>query len=201
MNRKRIAWVSRLILLACLTLTIAQMAAGQTNKQPDDRETLQALLVEVRSLRQVLQSLHELSLDTNRGRLLVDRIQAARENIRRLNSSLDETRETLEKTQATVPRFTERQKLLESHAQLEVDQRKRAELEFEAKETKQAIERYKSAIDPLKEREQQLLTEMQNEKSKLEDLESRLDRLERAIENDRLKLAGDKPVSPKKPEK
>lgn len=188
MSCETIVRVSRLILPMCLALAFAQMALGQTAKPTDDRETIQALLIEVRSLRQVLQNLHELSLDTNRGRLLVDRIQAAQENIRRLNSSLEETRAALEKTQATIPRFTERHKLLESHAQLEVDQKKRAELEFEAKEIKQAVERYKASIDPQKEREQQLLTEIQNEKSKLQELETRLDGLERAIENDRQKI-------------
>jgi hypothetical protein len=186
-----------MVITFSLTLFAAQVALGQTTKQSDDRDTMQALLAEVRSLRQVLQDLHELSLDTNRGRLLMDRIQAGRENIRRLNVTLDETRATLEKTQGTVPRFIERQKLLESHAQLEVDQRKRAEMELEAREIKQSVERYKSMIEPLKEREQQLLTELQNEKAKLAELETRLDRLEGSIENDRLKLAEEKAKKPR----
>ena len=47
---------------------------------------------------------------------------------------------------------------------------------------------YKSQIDPLKEREQQLINELNTAKAKAEDLENRLDLLERAIENDRQKL-------------
>jgi len=192
----RIAAISRLILVVCLTVFVGQVALGQASKQPDDRETIPALLAEVRALRQALQSVHEMSLDTYRSRLLVDRIEAARENIRRLNSSLDELRQTIDKTQVTIPNFTEKVKLLESHAQLEVDQKKKAELEFEIKQHKQMLERYKSLIEPLKEREQQLVTELQNEKSKLEELENRLDRLERTIENDRLKLADEKAKKP-----
>lgn len=93
--------------------------------------------------------------------VLVDRIRANREDIRRLTSSLNETRDTLAKTQNTIPQFIDRVKLLESQVQLEVDQQRRNNLEFEVRQTKEGVERYKSQLEPLKEKEQQLSAELE----------------------------------------
>jgi predicted nucleic acid-binding Zn-ribbon protein len=191
-------------LLIRLAVVILVMMAGwgtcaaQANKA-DDRETMQALLAEVRSLRQALQALQTMSLDSYRSQLLVDRIRVHREDVRRLSVSLSDTRDNLAKTQNTIPQFTERHKLLEARAQLEVDQSKRAELEFEARRLKEAVETYKSQVETLKEREQQMSSELNLGKSKLEELENRLELLERVIENDRHKLDSEKPAAPKSP--
>ena len=198
--RKRKARTSFLLLIILFVwLGLVQAVSGQTNKESEDKAAIHDLLVEVRMLRQALQTLHRMNLDTYRSQLLVDRIRANREEIRRLTSSLDETHDTLIKTQRTIPQFIDRQKLLESQVQLEVDQQKRAQLEFELKRTREGIEVYKSQIEPLKEREQQLSAELNAEKAKLQELESRLDLLERAIDNDRQKLEQDKRAPAKTP--
>jgi hypothetical protein len=57
---------------------------------------------------------------------------------------------------------------VETQLQLEVDQAKRAEFEFELKRSKEALENYKSQIDPMKEREQQLQVDLNKEKAQLE---------------------------------
>lgn len=168
-----------------------QIAAGQPPKSREDK-TLQELLDEVRMLRQALQTLQRMSVDTYRSQLLVDRIRVNREDIRRLTASLNDTREVLIKTQNTIPQFIERQKLLENRLQVEVDQLKRAELEFEVKRTRESIENYKSQIEPLKDREQELTTQLNSEKAKLQELEDRLDLLERTIDADRRRLEPDK---------
>ena len=178
-----------------LLFTTAPSAAAQVKRESD--QTMEELLQEVRQLRQALQTLQRMGVDTYRSQLLVDRIRVNREDIRRLTDALNNTRETLAKTQSTIPHFAERQKLLESQAQLEVDQRKKTEFEFEAKQTKEALERYKASIEPMKEREQQLVSELNAAKAKVEELENRLDLLERAIDADRQKLEVDKP--PKTP--
>jgi len=175
-----------------LLFTTAPSAAAQVKREPD--QTMEELLQEVRQLRQALQTLQRMSVDTYRSQLLVDRIRVNREDVRRLTDAFSNTRDTLAKTQSTIPQFIERQKLLERQLQIEVDQNRRAELEFEARRAKDAIEMYKSQIEPLKEREQQLLTDLNTAKAKVEELESRLDLLERTIENDRQKLEVDKPV-------
>jgi len=185
------------VLLAGLGLV--QSVSGQNNKPTEDKEAIQELLAEVRMLRQSLQTLHRMNLDLYRSQLLSDRIRANREDVRRLTSSLNETRDTLAKTQNTIPQFVDRLKLLENQVLLEVDQQRRANLEFEVKRTKEGIEMYKGQIEPMKEREQQLAADLNAEKAKLQELEGRLDLLERAIENDRQKLDPDKPTAAKNP--
>jgi chromosome segregation ATPase len=176
-----------------------QSISGQEKNQPDEKPAVQQLLAEVRMLRQALQTLQRMSLDTYRSQLLVDRIRVNREDVRRLSASLNETRDQLAKTQATIPQFIDRQKMLESQIQSEIVPNKKTDLEFELKQTKDGIELYKSQIEPLEEREQQLATELQTERMKLDELETRLDRLERSIESDRAGLGGDKGAPEKKP--
>jgi chromosome segregation ATPase len=180
-------------------LALVPSVSGQNNKQTEEQEAIQQLLAEVRMLRQALQTLHRMNLDSYRSQLLSERIRANREDVRRINNALNETRDTLAKTQNTIPQFVDRLKLLENQVQLEADQQKRADLEFEAKRTKEGIEMYKSQIEPLKEREQQLTAELNTEKSKLNELESRLEFLDRAFENDRQKLESESKASSKSP--
>jgi len=189
----------RLIVVVLFSVCLVSIASGQATKPADDKDTLQALLREVSLLRQALQTMQRMSVDTYRSQLLVDRIRVNREDVRRLTASLNETRDTLRRTQQTIPTFTEQVKMEETQVQLEVDPAKRAPLEFELKRTKDALENYKSQIDPLKEREQQLSAELNKEKAELDELEGRLDLLERGIENDRQKLEPDKPAAPKNP--
>ena len=132
MRKRSLSFYSRLIVAALFSLSLAQFAVAQGTAKPDDRETLQALLTEVRSLRLALQTLQRMSLDTYRSQILVDRIRVSREDVRRLTSSLNEARDLIAKTQSAIPQSIDRQKLLEGQAQLEVDQKERAQLEFES---------------------------------------------------------------------
>ena len=108
--------------------SVVQGVKGQNNKPTQDKEAIQELLTEVRMLRQALQTLQRMSVDTYRSQLLVDRIRVNREDVRRLIASLNETRETLRRTQQTIPTFTEQVKMQETQVQLEVDPAKRAPL-------------------------------------------------------------------------
>ena len=186
MKRTNLILRGSLILLTLVATGTCWQASAQV-KQSDD-QTLQELLDEVRQLRQALQTLQRMSVDTYRSQLLVDRVRVGHEDIRRLTASLNDTRDLIAKTQTTIPQFLERQKLLESQLQLEVDQSKRVDLEFEIKRTKDAVEMYKSQIEPLKDRETQLQTDLNATKSKVDELENRLDLLEKAIEADRQRL-------------
>lgn len=187
------------IFLTLLALVVVPAAMAQNPKPVDDKEAIQELLTEVRMLRQALQTLRRMNVDTYRSQLLVDRIRVNREDVRRLTASLNETRDTLRRTQLTIPSFTDQVKMQETQFQLEVDPARRSQLEFELKRTREALENYKTQIDPLKEREQQLSAELNKEKTQLEELEGRLDLLERGIENDRQKLEPDKPAAAKTP--
>jgi DNA repair exonuclease SbcCD ATPase subunit len=199
MSQKKTLHLVRLIALVFFTLCLTQLAAGQSTQLSDEKGTTQALLNEVRSLRQALQTLQRMSFDTYRGQLMVERVRVNREDVRRLAATLYDTRMMLANTQRAIPNSIEEQKLLESQIQLEADPTKHAQLDFELKRVKNGIEQFKAQVDTLKEREQELATELRTEQTKLDELESRLDLLERAIENDRQKLEIDKPAPEKKP--
>jgi len=199
MSQRKTGHLRKLITVLFFTLCISQLAAGQSNKPPDEKETLQALLTEVTLLRRALQTLQRMSLDTYRSQLMVDRIRVNREDIRRLTAALNDTRDMIGRTQRAIPNTIEQQKLLENQIPLEVDSSKRAQLEFELRRTRDAVELYKSQLEPLKEREQGLATELRTAQTKLDELEGRLDLLERAIESDREKLERDKPAAVKQP--
>ena len=188
----------KIVVMMFFTLCLSQLTVGQ-NQQSDDKETLKALLTEVTLLRHALQTLQRMSLDTYRSQLMVDRVRANRENIRRLSTSLNETRDTIAKIQISIPRNLEDQKLMENQIPLEVDGTKRAILELELRRSKEAVELYKSQTERLKQREQELAAELRTEQTKLDELEGRLDMLERAIESDRQKLEVDKPTASKNP--
>lgn len=180
---------TRIVLLTvALLFFIGATQSVFAQAKADEKDTMKELLVEVRMLRQALQTVQRMSIDTYRSQLLVDRIRVAHEDIRRLTDALNSTRDTLARTQSTIPQFIERQKLTENLLPAEVDLKRRAELEFELRRTKETIEMYKSQIEPLKDREQQLTNELNTAKAKAEDLENRLDVLERSIDNDRQKL-------------
>lgn len=131
MRKIRLRFFCQLTMAILFSLPLAQIARAQTDKEPDEKEVLRALRIEVRSLRQALQTLQRMSIDTYQSQSLVDRIRADREDVRRLTASVKDTHDTLIKTHGTIPQFIDRQKLLESQIELEVDQSKRAELEFE----------------------------------------------------------------------
>lgn len=186
--------VAVIFFLGCLS----PLAVGQS-QQSDDKETLKALLTEVSLLRQALQTLQRMSLDTYRSQLMVDRIRVNQEDVRHLTTALNETRDTLAKIQVTIPRFVDDQKRFESQIQLEVDAEKRAILELELKRSKEAVESYKSQTERLKEREQEFSSALKSAQTKLDDLESRLNLLERGIDSERERLERDKSDAAKKP--
>jgi hypothetical protein len=99
----------------------AQLAVAQSNNLPDDKEMLQELLSEVRMLRQAMQTLQRMSLDTYRSQAMVDQIRIEREDVRRLTTALNETRDMITKNTAAIHQDTDEQKLLESQIQSEVD--------------------------------------------------------------------------------
>jgi predicted nucleic acid-binding Zn-ribbon protein len=172
-------WLLILMLVCSLAATSAQ--AQSITKQADDNRTMQALLNEVRLLRQTLQ---RTGLNAYRSQIILDRIRASNEQVLRLTRTLEDIRNEVEKTENTIPRMKEQVKVLETHIEQETDANKRARLEFEHKDVKRSIEYYKVRLEQLREREQQLSTQLREQQTKLAELESRLDGLEREIENE-----------------
>ena len=179
-----------LVLIA--SLCFANGAYAQSVTKPDTEPTITSLLNEVRLLRQTLQNT---GLNAYRSQILLERIKINNEQIVRLSRTLGETRERLDKTESTIPRMGEQLKVLETMFENEVDPVKRAQLEFEVKDTKRSVDVYKGQVVQLREREQQQAAQLREEQNKLADLERRLENLESQIENEIQRLKSE----PKQP--
>ena len=170
--------------------------AAQT-KPTDDKETIQMLLNEVRLLRRTLQ---RTGLNAYRGQIVLERIKAQNDQVLRLTRALAETRNEIEGIEGTIPRMTDQAKLMETMAEKELDANKRAQFEFESKERKADVERYKQRLERQRDAETQLSAQLAAEQNKLTELEGRLDALERGIDNEiQRQKTEDSPATDKKP--
>ena len=199
MTQRTLSFLFKLTAVMFFTFGMTEMAAAQTNKSPDEKETLQALLSEVTMLRQAMQGLQRMTLDTYRSQLMVDRVRMQKEDVRRLTAALDETRDDIVRVGRAIPNSIEEQKLLEIAIPQTSDPVKRAQFEFELKRAKDGVEMFKVQLERQRDREQELASQLQASKAKLDELEGRLDSIERSIEADREKVFAEKPSSPAKP--
>jgi predicted nucleic acid-binding Zn-ribbon protein len=142
---------------------------------------MRTLLSEVRQLRKTMQTT---GLNAYRGQIILERMRLANEQVEKMVQKLEVARDEVEKIERTIPRMDEQTRVMETVMQQETDVAKRAKLEFEFKDTRQQVERYKVLLSRAREREQQLSTELRASQARLTELESRLDLLEREIENE-----------------
>ena len=198
MTQRTFSFLFKLTAVMFFTFGMTQMAAAQTNKSPDEKETLQALLSEVTMLRQAMQGLQRMTLDTYRSQLMVDRVRMQKEDVRRLTAALDETRDDIVRVGRAIPNSIEEQKLLEMAIPQTSDPVKRAQFEFELKRAKDGVEMFKVQLERQRDREQELASQLQASQAKLGELEGRLDSIERSIEADREKVFAEKPSSASK---
>jgi chromosome segregation ATPase len=164
-----------------LGVLFVSTAMGQAEKPAEENQTMQGLLSEVRQLRKTMQTT---GLNAYRGQIILERMRLATEQVEKMAQKLETARDEVEKIERTIPRMDEQTKVMETVLQAETDPGKRARLEFEFKDTKLQVERYKVLLTRAREREQQLSTELKATQARLSDLESRLDLLEREIENE-----------------
>ena len=179
MNYKSV--LGRLAGVSLLAVLFVSPVVAQTEKPPEENQTLRTLLSEVRQLRKTMQTT---GLNAYRGQLILERMRLANEQVEKMAQKLEDARNEVEKIEQTIPRFEDQTKVMETAIQQETDIAKRAKLEFEFKDRKQQVERYKMLLARGREREQQLATELRATQARLTELESRLDLLEREIENE-----------------
>ena len=153
---------------------------GQTT--PGDSQTLQALLSEVRQLRQDLQTT---TIAGQRAQILIYRLQGQEAAVARASQRLEEAREKLARTQderkhvaADVKRFED------SISDTESPTTQRKEIE------QQVLPQLKARLESLDSQEQQLQTreidaeqQLRAEEVRLSDLRDQLDRLDKALEH------------------
>ncbi len=167
-----------LFLLLCLLLT-SSAVFGQTSST--DAQTLQALLAEVRQLRQDLRTA---TATSQRVQILLQRVQGQEAAVARASQRLDDARAKLAETQANRRRqatFLKQNEDFASNSENPPAARK---------EVQDVIPRQKLELERLGEEEQQRQsreTEAEEQlrlgQAKLGDLQDQLDRLDKSLEN------------------
>ncbi|MBZ5537830.1 MAG: hypothetical protein LAO31_17885 [Acidobacteriia bacterium] len=145
-----------------------------------DSQTLQALLVEVRQLRQDLQTSF---VAAQRAQILIYRAQAQETVVTRRVRQLDDTRAKLAATQSDRKRLADQIKRMEETVSS-------TENTVERKEVEAALPLFKAKLEMLGNEEQQSQAreieseeQLRMEQAKLAELHDQLDRLQKTLEN------------------
>jgi len=160
-------------------LLLGSTAFAQTN--PNDPDTLKALLTEVRQLRQDLRTT---TVAAQRAQILIYRAQAQESVVRRMQERVDDTRSKLGQIQseqrnraASIKRIEEKKSRSDTPAN-------------EQKELEDALPQIKARFDADANKEQETQAklieaeeQLRLEQAKLSGLQDQLDRLEKIVEN------------------
>ena len=170
----------RLSFVLLLLPVISTPALGQTNSK--DSQTLQALLMEVRQLRQDLEAT---ALVAHKVQVLLYRLQVQNTTVARLSRSVDDAHAELNQLEA------ERAKLADDIKQHEDFVSSNTNTSGDRKAVEDALpglkERLASLDDQLQqaqEKESTALGQLHSETARLDSLEAEFDRLEKRFEKD-----------------
>ena len=161
-------------LLLFSTVCFGQTTAG-------DSQTLQALLSEVRQLRQDLQTT---TIAGQRAQILIYRLQGQEAAVARASQRLDEAREKLARIQDERKHVAADVKQQEDFiSNMENPPTQRKELEGVVARSKTRLESLESQEQQLQTREIDAEQQLRAEEVRLSDLRDQLDRLDKALEN------------------
>lgn len=171
--------------LALSLLLFSSPALGQAT--PTDSQTLQALLAEIRQLRQDLQTS---AIAARRAQILIYRLHVQEAAVSQASQRLDEARSSIEQLRA-------RRKYQESQIKQYEDVKDRAENVAQRRQFEEAITELKAQMEASVSEEQEAhmrKTEFEQqsriEQAKLDRLQDELDRLDQAVMNAALHTAG-----------
>jgi len=160
-------------------LLFATACPGQTT--PGDSQIFQALLSEVRQLRQDLQTT---TIAAQRAQILIYRLQGQEAAVARASQRLDEAREKLAGIQAQRNYLATDVKRLEDFtSNTENSQAQRKESEERLPRIKTELESTENLLQQQQTREIDAEQRLRAEEVKLSDLQDQLDRLDRSLEN------------------
>jgi chromosome segregation ATPase len=163
-------------------------AFGQAT--PTESQTLQAVLAEIRQLRQDLQTS---AIAARRAQILIYRLRVQEDAVANASQRLDEAKSSIEQLRAN-------RKYHESEIKRYEEMKDRPENAAQRKQFEDAITEFKAQIEALLHEEQEAQmreTELEQqsriEQAKLEQLDGELDRLDQAVMNAALHVASAHP--------
>ncbi len=171
--------MNRSTLFVLCLLVFPTACFGQTT--PGDSHTLQALLLEVRQLRQDLQTT---TIAAQRAQILLYRLQRQEAAVARASQRLDEAREKLSGIQAQRKHFTAVVKQHEDFiSNTENPPAARKEFEVTLPQIKSELESSESLEQQQQAQEMDAEQHLRAEEAKLSDLQDQLEQLDKALEN------------------
>lgn len=164
--------------LALFLLLTSSSAVGQTPST--ESQALQALLTEVRQLRQDLRTA---TANSQRVQILLFRLQIQEAAVARVERRLDDARSSLTQTQSDLKRLVSEIKIRE-------DMQSNSQNPAERKEVEEVLPRLRAGLESLKNTEQQLQTreseaeqDLRTEQARLTALQSQLETLDKSLES------------------
>jgi chromosome segregation ATPase len=171
--------MNRSSLLALGLLVFSTSCFGQTT--PSDSQTLQALLTEIRLLRQDLRAT---TVAAQRSQILIYRLQGQEAAVGRASQRLDEVREKLASTEDERKHVTAEVKQIEDFvSNIENPATQRKELESRLSELKTRLGSVENDQQQNQSREIEAEQQLRAEEVRLSDLRDQLDRLDKTLEN------------------
>jgi chromosome segregation ATPase len=159
-------------------LLASQAAFAQTSST--ESQTLQALLAEVRQLRQDLQTT---TATAQRVQILLFRLQVQEAAVARMERRLDDAHSNLAQTQFELKRLTTEIKIREDMQTNTQNPAERKDLEELIPKVKAELESLRSSEQQLQARESEVEQDLRAEQAKLSVLQSQLDKLDKSLES------------------
>ena len=163
---------------AAIALLIATAAWAQTASP--DTQALQALVAEIRQLRQDMQAT---TLATQRVQIVLYRLQTQTALVTRASSRLDDARSSLGNAQSDKKTIADRLPQMEESAKSVQDPKERKNMEDAVVGTKMQLERLAADEQRLQARAIDAETQFRTEQNKLADLQDQLDRLDKLLDS------------------
>jgi chromosome segregation ATPase len=166
-------------------LSVCAMFVGPAPAQTNSNDsTIQALLIEVRQLRQALE---RSAVVAPRIQVTLQRIQLQQDQVSRLSRQVEDVRDRIAQSASDTARATTELKLSEGRLEKELDplRRKTMEDELRAKTSHLESFREQQSVDEEKQRarESELSGRLRTEQGKLDELNDHLNVLERLLES------------------
>jgi len=162
---------------AVLSLIVVT-AAAQTASP--DTQALQALVTEIRQLRQDMQAT---TLATQRVQIVLYRLQTQTALVTRASSRLDDARSSLGNLQSDKKTIADRLPQIEESVKSVQDPKERKNMEDGIVGTKMQLERMAADEQRLQSRAIDAETQFRTEQNKLADLQDQLDRLDKLLDS------------------
>ena len=163
---------------ALFALIIATTACAQSASP--DTQALQALVAEIRQLRQDMQAT---TIVTQRVQIVLYRLQTQTSLVTSAASRLDDARSSLGRAQSDRKQIADRVPQMEESVKTMQDAKERKNMEDALAGTKMQLEHLTADEQRLQSREIDAETQFRTEQGKLADLQDQLDRLDKVLDN------------------